>query len=48
MIWVYTETEQIIVAEPGKHWEVLDWTETVEGVDGAGFNVGEIVEGVEG
>lgn len=48
VIWVYTETEQIMVAEPNKHWEVFDWTETVEVVEGAGFNVGEIIKGFEG
>ena len=43
VIWVYTETEQIMVAEPNKHWEIFDWTETVEVVDGVGFNVAEII-----
>lgn len=37
-----------MVAEPGKHWEIFDWTETVEVVDEAGFNVGKIIEGFEG
>lgn len=47
VIWVYTETEQIMIAEPNKHWEIFDWTETVEVVEGVGFNVGEILEGFE-
>lgn len=37
-----------MVAEPNKHWEVFDWMETVEVIEGAGFNVGEIIAGFEG
>ena len=43
VIWVFTETEQIMVAEPDKHWEIFDWSETVEVVEGVGFNVAELI-----
>lgn len=43
VIWVYTDTEQIMVAEIGKRWEIFDWSETVEVTDDCTFNVKEIL-----
>jgi Putative restriction endonuclease len=48
VIWVFTETQQIMIAEPNKHWEIFDWSETVEVAEGIGFNVAELIADFEG
>ncbi len=43
VIWVYTDTEQVMVAEIGKRWEIFDWAESVEVTDDCTFNVKDIL-----
>jgi hypothetical protein len=45
VIWIYTETQQIMVAEIGKKWEIFDWSETVDVTEGCSFCVKDLLEG---
>ena len=36
--------EQVMVAELGQKWEIQNWTESVEVVDGCTFNVQEMID----
>lgn len=41
LIWVLSRSKKIIVAEPGKNWEIIDWNKEIELIDGVTFNVGK-------
>lgn len=43
VIWIYTETQQVMIAEQGKKWEIQDWTETVNVTDECSFNIQEMI-----
>ena len=43
VIWIYTDMEQVMVAEIGKRWEIFDWSETVQVTDDCTFNVKDIL-----
>lgn len=44
VIWIFTETETVMVAEQGKkRWEILPWTENVDVSHGFSFNILEII-----
>lgn len=45
VIWIYTETQQIMVAEIGKKWEIFDWSETVDVTEDCSFCVKDLLEG---
>lgn len=44
LIWVLSKSKKVIVAENGKHWEIIDWNEDIELIDGVNFNVGQYLE----
>jgi hypothetical protein len=48
LIWILSKSKKVIVAENGKHWEIIDWNEDIELMDGIHFNVGQYLasEGV--
>lgn len=41
LIWVLSKSKKIIVAEPNKHWSIIDWTEDIELIENITFNVGK-------
>lgn len=44
IIWIFTETEKIMIAEKGsKKWEILDWDQEVEFIEGLSINIQELV-----
>jgi Putative restriction endonuclease len=47
VIWIYTETQQIMVAEIGKKWEIFDWSENVEVTKDCVFCVEDLLEGFD-
>jgi Putative restriction endonuclease len=47
VIWIYTETQQIMVAEIGKKWEIFDWSEKVEVTKDCVFCVKDLLEGFD-
>ncbi len=44
LIWVLSKSKKVIVAEPQKHWEIIDWNEDIELIEGIQFNVGKHLE----
>ncbi len=44
VIWIFTETETVMVAEQGKKkWEIMPWSENVEVSHGFSFNIQEML-----
>lgn len=41
VIWIFTNVQSIVVAEPGNPWQTLEWNATVEIGNGASFNLKE-------
>jgi hypothetical protein len=44
LIWVLSRSKKVIVAEPGKHWSIIDWNEQIELMEGIFFNIGQYLE----
>lgn len=45
VIWIFTSSKKIIVAENGKPWITHDWDTSIETVAGATFNLEKMLEG---
>lgn len=44
IIWIFTETEKIMVAEKGsKKWEIFDWDQEIEFFEGLQINIDQIL-----
>ena len=41
LIWVLSKSKKIIVAEPNKHWSIIDWNEDIALIENITFNVGK-------
>lgn len=44
VLWIFTKTQQVMVAELGQNWEIQNWTDSVEVIDGCTFNVQEMID----
>ncbi len=44
LVWVLSKSKKIILAEPRKHWEIIDWDEDIELIEGIMFNVGKYLK----
>ncbi|MEI7586474.1 Uma2 family endonuclease [Runella sp.] len=44
VLWILTKTKQVIVAEPGQNWLVIDWHKDIEIFDGITFNIPAYLE----
>lgn len=44
VIWIFTSTRKVTVAERGKDWITMDWHRDVELLDGQFFNVGAYLD----
>jgi Uma2 family endonuclease len=47
VLWIFTSSEQVMIAEKGEKWSVQDWSEPVEVVDEFMLNVKELVDAYE-
>lgn len=45
VIWVTTNAKKVTVATPGTNWQVMDWDNEVEILEGITFNVGKYLAG---
>ena len=45
VIWIFTSSRKITVADTGKPWVTYDWSETIETLEGATFNLEKMLEG---
>lgn len=44
LIWVMSRSKKVVVAENGKPWQIFDWSEELEFLDGVNFNVAKYLE----
>lgn len=44
VLWIFSRSERIFIAEPGQHWYFVPWNQDVELFDGIRFNVQKILE----
>lgn len=44
VIWIFTDTQKILIAERGrKKWEIMDWDQDVEFMEGLNINIQKII-----
>ncbi len=41
LVWVLSKSKKVIVAEPDKNWEIIDWDKDIELIEGITFNIGK-------
>ena len=39
LIWIFSKSETVIIATPDHKWEVINWDNEIEIIDGITFNV---------
>ena len=44
VIWIYTETEKIMVAEPEKPWQTYSWNTEIQVLENASINIAQILD----
>jgi Uma2 family endonuclease len=44
LIWVLSRSKKVIAAEPGKRWQIIDWDEEIELIEGIQFNIGAFLK----
>lgn len=44
VIWIFSKTEKITIAEQGKRWQVFHWSETFNVLDKVSLNIKEVVD----
>lgn len=44
IVWIFSRSKTVIVSAPGNTWEVLDWDQDVELLDGITFNIAQHLE----
>jgi len=44
VIWIFTKTKKVMIAEKGKKWIVQDWKDDFEVIEGMRLNIGELLE----
>lgn len=47
VIWIFTESQKIMVAEPGQSWLTSGWDTTVEVLEGVSFRVNDLIRDEE-
>ena len=47
VLWIFTSSEQVMIAEKGEKWTVQDWSESFEVVDGFMLNIKELIDDYE-
>ena len=41
IVWIFTRSRKVMVAEPGQDWLTKDWNQDIELLDGKFFNIGK-------
>jgi Uma2 family endonuclease len=44
VIWIFTDTQKVMVAEKNKKWEIGNWNEEIEVLEGVRMNVSKFLE----
>jgi len=48
VIWIYTDTQTVMLAEQGQPWQLQEWTESFEVLENVVLNVSELMEELVG
>lgn len=48
VIWIYTDTQTVMLAEQGQPWQLQDWTESFEVLENVVLNVSDLMEELVG
>ncbi len=43
VVWIFTETKKVMIAEKGKKWETSNWDESIEIIDGQTTSIEKII-----
>ena len=43
VLWIFTDSQKMMVAEKDQNWQIIDWNQQVEIVEGLAVNVGELL-----
>jgi len=44
VIWIFTDSEKIMISEKNKDWQILNWSKDIEIIEGLYMNLRELVE----
>ncbi len=44
VVWIFSETQKVMVARVGEKWEISDWTEDIEIMDGVNVNIANLLK----
>lgn len=44
VIWIFTDSKKIMVAEKNKDWQVLNWSKDIEMIDGLTINIESLID----
>ena len=44
VVWIFSETEKIMVARAGEKWEISNWTEDIEIMEGVVVNIANLLK----
>ncbi|HMQ49987.1 MAG TPA: hypothetical protein PKA00_21230 [Saprospiraceae bacterium] len=42
--WIFTDSEKIMIAEPGQAWKTFNWTTSFEVLEGIEMNIESLLE----
>ena len=48
VIWIYTDTQTVMLAEQGQPWQLQEWTESFEVLENIELNISELMEELAG
>lgn len=44
VIWIFTETQKIMIATPNEDWRIIDWNKDIELTEQQSFNIGQYLQ----
>ena len=44
VIWIFTDSEKIMVSEKNKDWQIINWTKDVVVMEGLAINLKKLIE----
>jgi len=44
IVWVLSRSKKVIIAEPNRRWEIIDWNEDIDLIEGITFNIGHYLQ----
>lgn len=44
VIWIFTDSKKVMLAEAGKNWQIVDWDRAIEVMEGIIVNIDQMVD----